>query len=64
MTDLSTLDYIWLGILAVFQGPEAFSVFGLPVSITLMMVAFGLLLGLVVGATPGLGSVIAMAISG
>lgn len=63
MTDLGTLDYIQLGVLAVFQGPEAFSLFGLPISITLMMVTFGLLLGIVVGATPGLGSVIAMAIS-
>lgn len=63
MTDLGTLDYIQLGVLAVFQGPEALTLFGLPISITLMMVTFGLLLGIVVGATPGLGSVIAMAIS-
>lgn len=63
MSDLGALDYIWLGILAVFQGPEAFSIFGLPVSITLVMVAAGLILGIVVGATPGLGGVIAMAIS-
>ena len=63
MTDLGTLDYIWLGVLAVFQGPEAFSILGLPISITVVMVSFGLVLGVVVGATPGLGSVIAMAIS-
>ncbi len=63
MTDLGALDYIWLGILAVFQGPEAFSLLGVSVSITVMMVAFGLVLGIVVGATPGLGGVIAMAIS-
>lgn len=63
MSDLGTLDYIWLGVQAVFLGPEAFSLFGLPVSITVLMVAFGLILGIVVGATPGLGGVIAMAIS-
>ena len=26
MTDV--LNYIWLGVLAVFQGPELFSIFG------------------------------------
>ena len=35
---MGVLDYIWLGIIAVFQGPEAFSVFGIAVSITVMMV--------------------------
>ncbi|WP_417522719.1 tripartite tricarboxylate transporter permease [Marinovum sp.] len=63
MTDIGVMDYIWLGVLAVFQGPEAFSILGLPISITVLMVTFGLILGIVVGATPGLGSVIAMAIS-
>ncbi|MEO0978830.1 MAG: tripartite tricarboxylate transporter permease, partial [Pseudomonadota bacterium] len=63
MTDLGAFDYIWMGAMAVFQGPELFSLFGLPVSVTLAMVTFGLILGIVVGATPGLGGVIAMAIS-
>ncbi|WP_204114477.1 tripartite tricarboxylate transporter permease [Shimia biformata] len=63
MTDLGAIDYVWLGVQAVFLGPEAFVLFGIPVSITLLMVAFGLVLGIVVGATPGLGGVIAMAIS-
>ncbi|WP_434055826.1 MAG: tripartite tricarboxylate transporter permease [Roseibium sp.] len=63
MSDLGALDYIWMGALAVFQGPELFSVFGLTISVTLAMVTFGLILGIVVGATPGLGGVIAMAIS-
>lgn len=60
---MGTLDYIWLGVLAVFQGPELFSIFGLPISITLLMILCGFLLGIVVGATPGLAGPVAMAIS-
>jgi len=60
---MGVLDYIWLGIIAVFQGPEAFSVFGIAVSITVMMVLSGFLFGIVVGATPGLAGPFAMAIS-
>ena len=60
---MTVLDYIWMGVLAVFQGPEAFSVFGLPVSITLVMILAGFLLGIMVGATPGMAGPIAMAIS-
>ena len=60
---MGTLDYIWLGILAVFQGPEAFAVLGLSVSITLVMILCGFLLGIAVGATPGLAGPIAMAIA-
>jgi putative tricarboxylic transport membrane protein len=52
-----------MGIQSVFLGPEAFTLFGIYVSITVLMVALGLFIGIVVGATPGLGSVIAMAIS-
>lgn len=57
------LDYVWLGILAVFQGPELFSVFGLPVSVTLAMILMGFLLGVAAGATPGLAGPMAMAIA-
>lgn len=60
---MDALDYIWLGIQAVFMGPAAFSVFGLSVSITVMMVLAGFLFGIVVGATPGLAGPFAMAIS-
>lgn len=60
---MGTLDYIWLGILAVFQGTELFSIFGLPVSVTLVMILFGFLTGIAVGATPGLAGPIAMAIA-
>lgn len=60
---MSVLDYIWLGVLAVFQGPEAFAVLGISISITLLMVFCGFLFGIVVGATPGLAGPFAMAIS-
>jgi len=60
---MGSMDYIWLGILSVFQGPELFSVLGLPVSVTLVMIFSGFLLGIVVGATPGLAGPIAMAIA-
>lgn len=60
---MSVLDYIWLGVLAVFQGPEAFALFGISVSITPVMILAGFLLGIMVGATPGLAGPVAMAIS-
>lgn len=60
---MGTLDYIWLGILAVFQGPEMFSVLGVAISVTLVMIASGFLLGVAVGSTPGLAGPVAMAIS-
>lgn len=60
---MGVLDYIWMGILAVFQGPAAFSLFGVAISVTLIMVATGFLLGIMVGATPGLAGPMAMAIA-
>lgn len=60
---MDVLDYIWLGILAVFQGPEMFSIFGLPISVTIFMVLLGFLIGIVVGSTPGLAGPMAMAVS-
>lgn len=60
---MGPVDYIWMGILAVFQGPELFSLFGLPVSVTLVMILAGFLTGIAVGATPGLAGPIAMAIA-
>ena len=56
-------DYVWLGILAVFQGPELFSIAGLPVPVTIVMILMGFLLGVAVGATPGLAGPMAMAIA-
>ena len=60
---MTPIEYIWAGILMVFQGPELFSLFGLPVSVTLAMILGGVLVGIAVGATPGLAGPIAMAIS-
>ncbi|MEM6825255.1 MAG: tripartite tricarboxylate transporter permease [Pseudomonadota bacterium] len=60
---MGAVDYIWLGVLAVFQGPELFSVAGLSIPVTLAMILAGFVLGIVVGATPGLAGPMAMAIS-
>ncbi len=60
---MGVLDYIWAGVLAVFQGPALFDIFGIPISVTLVMVFFGLLAGILVGATPGLAGPMAMAVS-
>ncbi|MFC3612171.1 tripartite tricarboxylate transporter permease [Lutimaribacter marinistellae] len=57
------LDYVWLGILAVFQGPELFTVLGVAIPVTLVMILMGFLLGIAVGATPGLAGPMAMAIA-
>lgn len=55
--------YIQLGIAAVFQGPELFAIAGFGVPVTPVMVLLGFLLGIAVGATPGLAGPMAMAIS-
>jgi len=60
---MGVFDYIWLGLLAVFGGPEMFSFLGVPISITLAMILLGFLLGIATGATPGLAGPVAMAIS-
>ena len=56
---MGVLDYILMGIAAVFAGPEL--AFGLPV--TPFMILAGFFLGILVGATPGLAGPMAMAIS-
>ncbi len=60
---MGMLDHIWLGIVAVFTADPVFSLGPIPISITVMMVFLGFVLGVVVGATPGLGGPSAMAIS-
>ncbi|WP_323766952.1 tripartite tricarboxylate transporter permease [Marinovum sp.] len=60
---MSVLEYVWAGVMAVFAGPEAFAIFGIGVSITIVMVVLGFLLGIVIGATPGLGGPFVMAVS-
>ena len=56
-------DHALLGMASVFTGPEAFSVLGISISITLVMIALGFLMGITVGATPGLAGPMAMAIA-
>lgn len=60
---IETLDYIWLGILAVLNGPELFSLFGLAIPAAPVMLFLGVATGIAVGATPGLAGPMAMAIS-
>ncbi|EEB82647.1 tripartite tricarboxylate transporter permease [Roseobacter sp. GAI101] len=60
---IEVLNYIWLGVLAVFQGPELFSILGYGIPASPAMVLGGLLTGIAVGATPGLAGPMAMAIS-
>ncbi len=55
---MDVLDYIRLGVLAIFGGPE---ILGLPA--TPLLIIAGFLLGIAVGATPGLAGPMAMAIS-
>lgn len=60
---MGVFEYVWAGVLAVLLGPEAFSIFGIGIPITVLMVTFGFLLGIVIGATPGLGGPFVMAVS-
>ena len=60
---MDILGYVWSGVLAVFQGPALFHIFGIAVPVTLAMVLSGLLTGILVGSTPGLAGPMAMAVS-
>ena len=60
---MDMLDHVWLGVLAFFQGPTLFSVLGIPIPVTLAMVAGGFVTGVLVGATPGLAGPMAMAVA-
>lgn len=60
---MSPLEYIEAGVMAVFMGPAAFEIFGIGIPITLLMVVGGVLAGILVGATPGLGGGFLMAVS-
>lgn len=55
--------HILLGIQAVFFSDPAFSILGVGLPITVLMVFGGFVMGIVVGATPGLAGPMAMAIS-
>jgi putative tricarboxylic transport membrane protein len=61
MTDV--LMYIELGIQAVFNGPSLFHIAGIGIPTSLVMLLAGLLMGIAVGATPGLAGPMAMAVS-
>jgi len=61
MTEI--LHYIWLGILAVFEGHPLFTLAGIAIPAAPVMVLGGLLTGIAVGATPGLAGPMAMAIA-
>ena len=63
MTPLDPLDYVWLGILEAFTAKPMFTVYGVIISTTVVMVLSGFLSGIVVGATPGLSGPFAMAVS-
>ncbi len=56
-------DHAVMGFMSVFSGPEAFSILGVGISITLIMILTGFLMGITVGATPGLAGPMAMAIA-
>ena len=56
-------DHVLAGILAVLNGPALFHVGSLPIPVTLVMIVFGFLAGIAVGATPGLAGPMAMAVS-
>ena len=60
---MDILGYVWSGVLAVFQGPALFHIVGIAVPVTLAMVFCGLLVGIVVGSTPGLAGPMAMAVA-
>jgi putative tricarboxylic transport membrane protein len=57
------MEYIWAGVLAVFTTAPVLTVFGIPLAITVVMVFFGFLSGILVGATPGLSGPFAMAVA-
>lgn len=60
---MDMFDYIWLGVLEVFTAKPMFTLFGIVISTTVVMVLGGFLSGIVVGATPGLSGPFAMAVS-
>ena len=60
---MDMIEHFWLGLLAVFQGPAMFSIAGIPIPVTLVMVACGFVTGVLVGATPGLAGPMAMAVA-
>lgn len=60
---MTPLDYVWLGILEALTTNPMFTIYGIVISTTVVMVFSGFLSGIVVGATPGLSGPFAMAVS-
>ena len=60
---MSVFDYVWAGIAAVLFGPEAFSVLGVGIPVTILMIVAGFVAGIITGATPGLSGPFLMAVS-
>ncbi len=60
---MTVLEYIWAGVLAVFMSTPVGEILGIPLPIAVVMVFFGFLSGILVGATPGLSGPFAMAVS-
>lgn len=60
---MSIWDHVQLGVLAVFQGPALFELAGVPVPVTLAMIASGFFTGIAAGATPGLAGPMVMAVA-
>lgn len=60
---MSLIDHIWLGIITVFTADPILTIFGLPISIAVVMVILGFLTGILVGAIPGIGGPFVMAVS-
>lgn len=56
-------DHIIMGIQAVFAAEMAVSILGFGVPVVLILVTVGFILGVFVGAVPGLGAPVAMALS-
>ena len=57
------IDHLLLGVQAVFQVSPDYLLFGIELPITVLMVAGGFLIGIVVGSTPGLAGPMAMAVA-
>lgn len=60
---MGVLDYVLAGVGLFFDSNVLFSVGSIPVSLNPLMVVFGFLTGMLVGATPGLAGPMAMAVS-
>ena len=57
------VEHLLLGVQAVFQLSPDFQLFGVALPVTLLMVAGGFLVGIIVGSTPGLAGPMAMAVA-